>query len=283
MATFPLRWHRERRIVRRSRHTGPNPRPGSTPHWSSRSSEMPPALGIPELVDRIIDHLHDEFDALKTCGQVCQFWIPASRYHLFHSVTLTHANASGFLKLLKSRHATFVEHVRYLRVHEGGWIQELVRLASVHRLALYTNVGFAIDSARGNFQVVTWLELQDITFPTFGDLASFICSFPLLRQIRLSSVGWSAESTDIPPPGHLQTLALSGRVPKAAILSWLCSRHDLSITMLDLESIGQHEASIVGRFICTLRRLSSLSLSFSNDLEQHPGIVSPQFLLQLSY
>ena len=40
-----------------------------------------------EIVDIIIDYLHDDFDTLKSCSLVCHAWLPASRFHLFDVVT----------------------------------------------------------------------------------------------------------------------------------------------------------------------------------------------------
>ena len=40
-----------------------------------------------EIVDIIIDYLHDDFNTLKCCSLVCHAWLPASRFHLFDVVT----------------------------------------------------------------------------------------------------------------------------------------------------------------------------------------------------
>ncbi|EMD41158.1 hypothetical protein CERSUDRAFT_91918 [Gelatoporia subvermispora B] len=42
----------------------------------------------PETIDRIIDFLHDDPDALQDCGLVCRAWAPTTRYHLFNEVEL---------------------------------------------------------------------------------------------------------------------------------------------------------------------------------------------------
>ena len=43
----------------------------------------------PELVDVIIDFLYDEPRALKNCALVSRSWLLSSRYHLFHTYTIT--------------------------------------------------------------------------------------------------------------------------------------------------------------------------------------------------
>ncbi|KIP01799.1 hypothetical protein PHLGIDRAFT_80071, partial [Phlebiopsis gigantea 11061_1 CR5-6] len=40
-----------------------------------------------EIQDMIIDHLHNDKRSLQSCALVCKHWLPASRYHLFHSIT----------------------------------------------------------------------------------------------------------------------------------------------------------------------------------------------------
>jgi hypothetical protein len=41
-----------------------------------------------EIVDMIIDHLHDCKPALESCALVSHTWLPASRFHLFRSIQL---------------------------------------------------------------------------------------------------------------------------------------------------------------------------------------------------
>lgn len=43
----------------------------------------------PELFDYIIDFLHDDEAALRACALVCRSWVPTSRIHLFHQLSLT--------------------------------------------------------------------------------------------------------------------------------------------------------------------------------------------------
>jgi hypothetical protein len=42
----------------------------------------------PELVDSIIDHLHDDPATLHSCALVSSAWLPASRYHIFRRVSI---------------------------------------------------------------------------------------------------------------------------------------------------------------------------------------------------
>ena len=40
-----------------------------------------------EIFDAIIDHLHDDLDALRQCSFVCKSWLPSASLHLFSSLT----------------------------------------------------------------------------------------------------------------------------------------------------------------------------------------------------
>ena len=58
-----------------------------------------------ELINTIIDyHFHDQ-PTLAACGLVCKAWLPASRYHLFHTLKLVDENWDTFLDLIQIYHA----------------------------------------------------------------------------------------------------------------------------------------------------------------------------------
>ena len=42
----------------------------------------------PELIDAVIDQLHGDTDALRACALTSTSWLPASRYHLFNTLSL---------------------------------------------------------------------------------------------------------------------------------------------------------------------------------------------------
>ena len=54
----------------------------------------------PEILDYIIDFLHDERDALKECCLVSKSWVPRTRSHLFAKIKI---RSEGDLKLWKKR------------------------------------------------------------------------------------------------------------------------------------------------------------------------------------
>jgi hypothetical protein len=53
-----------------------------------RSQQLKPPRLPPELIDDIIDHLHDFPSDLKNCALVCRAWLPSSHRHLFYCVAI---------------------------------------------------------------------------------------------------------------------------------------------------------------------------------------------------
>jgi hypothetical protein len=49
----------------------------------TRSRQLPP-----ELIEHIIDYLHDSPEDLRSCALVCKAWLAPSRFHLFYKITL---------------------------------------------------------------------------------------------------------------------------------------------------------------------------------------------------
>jgi len=82
-----------------------------------------------ELVDHIIDHLHDDPVTLNSCALVCHTWLPTSRLHIFSKISLKVTPAAGHLApsdSCKRLHRLFTTspsiicHVRELEVLEGS-------------------------------------------------------------------------------------------------------------------------------------------------------------------
>ncbi|KDQ06699.1 hypothetical protein BOTBODRAFT_192913 [Botryobasidium botryosum FD-172 SS1] len=64
---------------------------------------MMSGLELPsELIDLIIDHLHDEKPTLKICALVCRDWVAPSRFHLFRSIRLYQNGVGRFISLCDS-------------------------------------------------------------------------------------------------------------------------------------------------------------------------------------
>lgn len=140
----------------------------------SPSSGMPEF--IPEIVDMIIDHLHDDKASLLTCSTVCRTWLPACRFHLFHTVTLNDI-------LNKSLFGNFCSHL-----HNYTQIGPCVRELQV--------VGIS-----GSPRCISLL-----------DLGSLLAKLPNLHTLKLYSVMWNTSnnlSTECFTSQALRTLHIS--------------------------------------------------------------------------
>jgi hypothetical protein len=69
----------------------------------------------PEIIDRIIDHLHDNQADLRTCARVCRAWLTSSRFHLFYSISI---NSGPWRRMYRAvqRSPDIALHVRELRL-----------------------------------------------------------------------------------------------------------------------------------------------------------------------
>ncbi|KAF8970631.1 hypothetical protein BDZ97DRAFT_54398 [Flammula alnicola] len=197
-----------------------------------------------ELIDLFIDHLHDDRKALKSCGLVCKAWLPASRHHLFRSVSLAFVGNSyvgqfiPFTKLLGHSSCTFATSIQELEIYASdddgsgqgywmhGWLDPLLphlpKLVSVTSLSC-TEVGnhHTADSWGSMIRVhqftdqITHLELIYPLFSSFTEHMASICAFSSLVTLSYhnDSRGDSHLEDDPtflqPPPKSLQVLDLS--------------------------------------------------------------------------
>jgi hypothetical protein len=90
-----------------------------------RRAQLPP-----ELIDAIIELLHDDRLALATCALVRKSWVPASRHHLFSEITIVPESSRSFARLLSSSMCTIPPAVQHLELVEIQLFHNLVDIAS---------------------------------------------------------------------------------------------------------------------------------------------------------
>lgn len=163
---------------------------------------------VSELVDIIIDYLHEDKPSLGACGAVCKSWLPPSRYHLFSSVRLDNS-LGAFLDLLDSPTTSIPPHVRSLRIKYGSHTSDAIPRLARHLLAvrylylericfseLSTEARLACLSSE-LFKQVTSLNLDHVIFDSLDQLAELTCSYPFLEHLFLSRVNWEHTSPSI--------------------------------------------------------------------------------------
>ena len=195
----------------------------------------------PELLDHIVDILHDDEEALKTCCLVSKSWISRARKHLFANVKLhpparlqawknTFPNPSlSPACYTKTLCIGGPEEVTIVDAQEGGWIPTFSRVenleASVHNpkvcLAPFHGFSAAIKSVH--------IDLSCSPCSIFN----LIYSFPLLEDLSLAfffSILHPADFNEQPaiprpfnPPVFTGSFKLFVHVPEAIkpIIRWL--------------------------------------------------------------
>lgn len=197
----------------------------------------------PELVDIIIDHLHNDKRSLAACSLVCKEWRSSARYHLFANITLkpTEAKDPDFLTSAPK----VVPFIRHLHLDyrslgfPGFWGQTfpaLVGFDSIKSLALTFSSWNPMDlEARSalvtQFPNIVRLQLNRLLANQFSELADFICSFNRLETLVADAPEWAV--VDSPPtalrlPRNLHALAL-GSCEKDVVLGWLVSLNDAPV------------------------------------------------------
>ena len=62
-----------------------------------------PAILPREIVDLVIDNLHNDSSSLRVCGLLGRSWLTSSRYHIFSSINLSPRNVESFLKIVDNQ------------------------------------------------------------------------------------------------------------------------------------------------------------------------------------
>lgn len=205
----------------------------------------------PELSDYIMDFLHDDRLALKTCSLTSRSWRPASRYHLYRKVLLPSMDScKTFHQLLRDSPslASFtrevgISNVNSLSVADGVqgaaqqqfevlWSSIIPALTGAERLDMtFLKIDDIFQTnLLGNLNTLTALSLQYCRFPSFLEFVMMIHSFSSLKSCTLRGLSWN-EGSDAPSSAtsigttsacpKLTKLVLGRDIPLEAIVGWL--------------------------------------------------------------
>ena len=220
----------------------------------------------PELLDHIVDLLHDKNHALKNCCLVSKSWIPRARKHLFATI------AFSSVRSLQSWEALFPDplsspacYTHTLSVasfpataHACGWIKGFSRV--VHWA--FTSVTYDLDeSARplipfhGFSPIIKSLRVFFAVFPS-SQVFDLILSFPLLEDLRATSyitetdtgdgsIGMSTAIRPLSPPVFTGSLVLWMGGGLKPIIDRLLSLQDLRFRELTLTLVQEEDLSSV--------------------------------------
>ena len=173
-----------------------------------------------ELVDAIIDFLHEERSSLYACALVSKSCLSSARYHLFSDIVVDSKNFPSFLSLIEST-SHIAPLVRGLAIIDMGYYQRSQRdflaqnmsrvapsLRNVIRLKIalinwdFPTLNVLENSLVDAFETkIRHLELQIYAFRSFKQAAGFICHFSNLQRLDLKSVLWMLDDDPYTVPG----------------------------------------------------------------------------------
>jgi hypothetical protein len=130
-----------------------------------------------ELIDCIIDYLHDDPKTLSACSLVCRSWLLTARHRRWSRTRLERARIGGFMSLLADNPnlSSVVTHLHLYHL-DGPWRRQLGRMAIPDQLAVLLN---ALPNLRG-LELKGWLIVDKIV-----QVATSNRTFRALRELAL--------------------------------------------------------------------------------------------------
>jgi len=150
----------------------------------------------PEIVDHIVDDLHEETQTLRDCCLVAKSWVSRTRKHLFGDIKLTSS------KVLESWKNTFPDpsnsparHTLALIIdcpevitaadaEEGGWIQAFSRVVHLVVRSCVKDGTISFAPLYGFSPILKSLHVSS-PMPQGPQLSGLVLSFPLLEDLTL--------------------------------------------------------------------------------------------------
>jgi hypothetical protein len=186
---------------------------------------MSPSLS-PEILDHIVDHLHDDPTALKACCVTSKSWIHRARKHLFAGVVFSAPGSriERWKKAFPDPSNSPAHYARSLSIcyisivtarDAGGWIHPFHNLAHLHLESLDWDRSLAsLVPFHGLSPTLRSLSLR----VTYLEVLDLICSFPLLEDLALFSLRrennvWNTPLTSPKLTGSLNLRAVDGIRP----------------------------------------------------------------------
>lgn len=152
-----------------------------------------------ELIDIIIDFLHDDKPSLYACSLVCHNWLETSRIHKFSSCIVSNQQSLNECPF----------STPYLRKIRLTGYSHTLPFNSFKRISLPA-LRFAsadettIPNMLEQLSVFPIYNLEELRlfrckFENAQHLVDFICSFPSLNSLFISQVGWDGKSAENMP------------------------------------------------------------------------------------
>ncbi|KAI0752917.1 hypothetical protein C8Q80DRAFT_1267382 [Daedaleopsis nitida] len=280
---------------------------------NSRTARPQPESRLPpELLDQIIDNLHNDKDSLRACSLVCRSLVSSARFHLFRTILIRDDNykrmvslfvdtAPGlalFVRNLTLEHGGLDETFKHLqRIMEGkeaksllrSFIQIIVpRTKNVQRLTLKDVPldNSIVDMLAPHLPQLDTLSLFDCWFRCNADLDKLVRDHPAIHTIRCGRVsslyGFSPPDTDerIGSPLVLQQLKITEAYSPSplTLMPWLvthCNPDHFIYTVYRLSQVTKLNQSIME--LESLKHLHIIFYRWRNP-DLHEAETSPEVL-----
>ena len=190
------------------------------------SSPLPP-----EVLDLIVDFLHDDRDALKACCLASKSWVHRTRQYLFVRVEFSlESHVKLWEETFPDPFNSPARYTRSLTIHRfqeitsvangvGCWIRAFSGIVRLH-VNIYVYSARAVSSVplRGLSPALKSLRLTYGCSVPPSEIFGLVCSFPLLEDLALYTLGdnsevdgWNIPSTSPKFTGYLD-LAIPGGI-----------------------------------------------------------------------
>ncbi|KAF8523982.1 hypothetical protein JB92DRAFT_3140624 [Gautieria morchelliformis] len=229
-----------------------------------------------ELIDQVIDHLHDDSPSLRACCITCRAWVPSARFHIFHNIVLSEKHADALAVILETSPHIFplfrsltlkgnpehmYEGLDYLDAVIPTIAPKLTKLKTlrVQRVSLAQQHPKVLSALVHNFATIQDLCIESVSFKTFRDLAALIAAHPFLECLDLTFIRWERSDSVIAKsrcedvfqeyldlPSRLRCIKLSD-LPIGAIIDWMSSYyrvlpvHTMVVTEVSTIFIQDHQ------------------------------------------
>ena len=274
------------------------------------SSPVHPGIP-PELSDRVIDFLHDDWTALKACSLTCKAWLPASRFHLWNRVVLRYSgDGTDYAEFLKASPAItsciidltvefpIDQNNDTSREAEAAWMAEtLIPIFSTLRILqrlMFVGADFGegafLAKICSNLPTANVVQLSMCHFSKFSHFVELVWSCPSLENLRLDAISFDQVDAYIPRPPSVPRPELKflmivycSSVHMPVVIDWLVSE-GFCIHVDFLVVFQQHiESPAITRLLPAVgSNLRHLSVSYAflptaPDSKDGKSVVPPLF------
>ena len=195
---------------------GSNSRRSSTDSFDLSHSPSPPMSSYipPELIDQIIDYLHNDPKSLNACALTAKDWLPSARYHRFRSIRFQSAKKiDSFHQFSQFAPGLLPYYQEAIICDNSGYVPASIleaaanaclTLPNLERIKfnnrIYASTPRVVTILYPIANKITTLNLSGTLFASSNDFWPLICSFPNLNVVQACDVTFgSMEETAFLP------------------------------------------------------------------------------------